>query len=174
MLSATIPNAADLSEAILYKYFLDVFNGMSVYARPHPGPRTEIPIPNRDRGEGAHRYVAGPFLNRHCCHRFGVIGCGTHDNPAHRLAQNAANDSSSPGGEGRGEGGCHPCIPDVMAAPAESCFTPCHALKTSKNLHKFTRVVEGSTGRCFTGAVCSAQAAGFFDPTRSGCPGGGF
>jgi ureidoglycolate hydrolase len=34
--------------------------------------------------------------------------------------------------------------------------------------------VPGSTGRCFTGAVCSAQAADFFDPTRSGCPGGGF
>ena len=43
------------------------------------------------------------------------IGCETHDNPAHRMAQNAANDSpSGPDSEsgcqskGRGEGGCHP------------------------------------------------------------------
>ena len=124
---------------------------MSVYARPHPGPRTEIPTPNRDRGEGAHRHVAGQFLNPHCHHRFGVIGCETHDNPAHRMAQNAANDSPSPvrlrlwlrrdrveakrrrRGEGRGEGGCHPCILEVMAAPEESCFTPCYPLKTSKS-----------------------------------------
>src|SRR5208282_211787 len=37
------------------------------------------------------------------------------------------------GGEGR-EGGCHPCIPEVVAASEESGFTPFHPLKTSKNL----------------------------------------
>src|SRR5208282_4000128 len=109
---------------------------MSVYARPHPGPRTEIPTPNRDRGGGARRHVAGPFLNPHGRHRFGAIGCETHNNPAHRPAQNAANDSPSPRGEGRGEGGCHPCILGIMAAPEESCFAPCYPLKTSKN-HNF-------------------------------------
>jgi len=31
----------------------------------------------------------------------------THDNPSYHFAQNAANDSPSPGGEGRGEGGRH-------------------------------------------------------------------
>ncbi len=76
---------------------LDSFSGMSVYARPHPGP-----LP---RGEGAHLHGAGQFLDPHCSHRFGVISRETHDNPAHCMAKNAANNSPSPGGEGRGEGG---------------------------------------------------------------------
>src|SRR5208282_1250889 len=96
-----------------------------VFTLAHPGP-----LP---RGEGARRHVAGPFLNPHCDYRFGVIGCETHDNPAHRMAQNAANDSPSPGGEGRGGHGCHPCILGVMAVPEESCFTPSYPRKTSKN-----------------------------------------
>ena len=31
-----------------------------------------------------------------CSPRFGVISCETHDNPAHRMAQNVANNSPSP------------------------------------------------------------------------------
>jgi hypothetical protein len=55
-----------------------------------PSPQPSPP------GEGAHRHVAGQFLNPHGRRRFGVISCEMHDHPAHRLAQNAANDSPSP------------------------------------------------------------------------------
>ncbi len=77
--------------------FPEDFSEVSVYARPHPGP-----LP---RGEGVRRRGAGKFLGFHCRHRFQVIGGGMCDNSAHDIAQNPANDSPSPGGEGRGEGG---------------------------------------------------------------------
>jgi ORF6N domain len=94
-----------LDKGLHFKYLPNIFSGISVHVRPHPGPRTEIPIPNRDRGEGERHHVAGQFLDLRCRHRFCVICRETHDNSAYRMAQNAANDSPSPGGEGRGEGG---------------------------------------------------------------------
>ena len=90
--------------------FVDVFSQVSVYARPHPGP-----LP---RGEGAHRHGAGLFLDSHRSHRSGVIGRETYDNTAHCMAQNAANNSPSPGGEGRGEGGCRSWFQGQTPSPA--------------------------------------------------------
>ncbi len=49
-----------------------------------------------------------PFTNR------------THDKPSYHMAENAANDSPSPGGEGRGEGGRHHEL-QIRTPP------PCHA-----------------------------------------------
>ena len=43
----------------------NIFSGIGVYARPHPGP-----LP---RGEGEHGHVAGYFLDPCCRHRFRVI-----------------------------------------------------------------------------------------------------
>jgi hypothetical protein len=54
-------------------------------------------------------------------------------NPVTQIFKGAANDSPSPGGEGRGEGGCHSYIYNVVTVSEEPGFTPCHALKTSKN-----------------------------------------
>jgi len=65
-------------------------------------------------------------------------------NPVISIFKGAANDSPSPGGEGRpssvailrrveGEGGCPPCLPDVVAATEESAFTTRHPIKASKN-----------------------------------------
>src|SRR5208283_5129173 len=67
-----------------------------VYARP-PGP-----LP---RGEGERHHAAGQFLDSCCSHRFLIICGETYDNPAYCAAQTTANNSPSPGGEGRREGG---------------------------------------------------------------------
>ena len=62
--------------------------------------------------------------------------CGSPSDKSRRsFFKETANDSPSPGGEGRGEGGCHPCIHDAMAAPEKSGFMPCYPLKTLEN-HK--------------------------------------
>jgi hypothetical protein len=55
-------------------------------------------------GERERHHVAGQFLDPRHRHRFCVICRETHDNSAYRMAQNAANYSPSPRGEGRGEG----------------------------------------------------------------------
>jgi hypothetical protein len=64
--------------------------------RPHPGP-----LP---RGEGEHYHGAGNFSISIAVTDSVSFTNKTHDNPAYHTAQNAANDSPSPGGEGRGEG----------------------------------------------------------------------
>ena len=83
--------------------------------RPHPGP-----LP---RGEGERYHGAGNFSIFIAVTDSVAFTNQTHDNPAYHITQSAANDSPSPGGEGRlssiaagrrmeGEGGCHSCIHD--------------------------------------------------------------
>jgi hypothetical protein len=86
-----------LQKGLHFKYLPNIFSGICVHARPHPSP-----LPGER--ESAH-HVAGQFLDPRLRHRFCVIYRETHDNSDYRTAQNAANNSPSPGGEGRGEGG---------------------------------------------------------------------
>ena len=47
-----------------------------VDARPHPGPRTVIPIPNRDRGEGEVAPISRKLDRHNCSRRLAVICAG--------------------------------------------------------------------------------------------------
>ncbi len=66
-------------------------------------------------GRGRANHVAGQFLDLHGPCRFCVICCEIQNNPVYCMAQNTANNSPSPGGEGRGEGGR---ITDFVVVPA--------------------------------------------------------
>ena len=55
-------------------------------------------------GEGEHCQGAENFLISIAITDSVSFTNQTHDNPAYHTAQNAADDSPSPGGEGRGEG----------------------------------------------------------------------
>jgi len=100
-------------------------------------PAQAGPLP---KGEGEHRHGAGKFLNPRCNHRFGVIGGETDDNRACRMAQSAADDSPSPGGEGRGEGGCQSAQKLICAQepgrPGGKLCRKCAILRHGKEMNR--------------------------------------
>ena len=89
--------------------FLDVFRGVGVHARPHPGPLPQ--------GEGEIFTSLDNFSIFIAVTDSVSFAVKCMTTQVYRMAQNAANNSPSPGGEGRGEGGC---ITDFVAVPEES------------------------------------------------------
>jgi hypothetical protein len=82
-----------LKRGLNFKHLPNIFSGISIHARPHPGEReSAITSPNNFSILVA---ITDSVL-------FAVRHRITQ---AYRMVQNAANDSPSPGGEGRGEGG---------------------------------------------------------------------
>jgi hypothetical protein len=86
-----------LKRGLNFKHLPNIFSGISIHARPHPDP-----LPGKRESA-----ITSP-------NNFSILVAITDSvlfavrhriTQAYRMVQNAANDSPSPGGEGRGEGG---------------------------------------------------------------------
>jgi hypothetical protein len=103
--------------------FLGIFSGMSVYARPHPGP-----LP---RGEGEHIASLDNFSI------FMAVTDSVSLAVRHEITQIIAclkTRRTIPPLPGERVGVRAGVIPDFRAAPEASCFTSRHPLKTLRRL----------------------------------------